>query len=237
MEAQAAGARVMLSCSRNVVTGRWTLRRSARGRRELRPSRCRLPGGFHPTHGGLPSSALRRHPRFHSCDRNEPASNDSAQCEVFRFCLAWTESPCEPGYTPGVSLQPFTTYYFQSATNFSDVAGNLGSGTYWYLTTGAGAVTTGPTVTISPVNGTTGAPVNTNVVAVASALLDPNTITNNSITVTPNGSTTAVPGTVTLASDLVTLTWVPTSYLTVSTTYNIQVGGFTDQNGNALTRA
>jgi len=227
----------MLSCSRNVVTGRWTLRRSARGRRELRPSRCRLPGGFHPTHGGLPSSALRRHPRFHSCDRNEPASNDSAQCEVFRFCLAWTESPCEPGYTPGVSLQPFTAYYFQSATNFSDVAGNLGSGTYWYLTTGAGAVTTGPTVTISPVNGTTGAPVNTNVVAVASALLDPNTITNNSITVTPNGSTTAVPGTVTLASDLVTLTWVPTSYLTVSTTYNIQVGGFTDQNGNALTRA
>lgn len=52
-------------------------------------------------------------------------------------------------YTPGVSLQPITTYYFQLATNFSDVAGNLGSGTYWYLTTGAGAVTTGPTVTIS----------------------------------------------------------------------------------------
>lgn len=103
---------------------------------------------------------------------------------------------------------PITTYYFQLATNFSDVAGNLGSGTYWYLTTGAGAVTTGPTVTISPANGITGAPVNTKVVAVASALLDPNTITNNRHAERQYHGRAWHSD---LASDLVTLTWVPTS--------------------------
>ena len=137
-------------------------------------------------------------------------------------------------FTPGIPLQPFTTYGFNLPTIY-DVAGNYVSGTGLYFTTGAGAITTGPSVSsISPPNGTTSTPVNTHVVAVMSAPIDPTTVNNSSITVTPNGSSTAVPATVSVASDLVTLTWVPTSNLATSTTYNVSVSGFQDSEGNPV---
>jgi HEAT repeat protein len=101
--------------------------------------------------------------------------------------------------------------------------------------TGSGSDTTNTTVTaISPANSQTGVPINTQVTAVMSDDIDPTTVTNSSITL-KQGST-AIAGTVTLASDGVTLTFVPTSSLPASALlYNVSVGGFKDTEGNTVT--
>ena len=131
-------------------------------------------------------------------------------------------------YTPGAPLLPYTPYYFTLSTLF-DVAGNYISGNSTYFVTGTGPVTSGPTVSsISPPNATSGAPVNTQVIAIMSAPIDVNTVGNNAITVTPNGSITPVAGTTTLAADEVTLTFVPSANLSTSTLYHVSVGGFAD---------
>jgi hypothetical protein len=139
--------------------------------------------------------------------------------------------------TPSAPLQPGTTYYEYKGYGhqYFDLAGNPFSSAFLYFTTAGSAITAGPVVTqISPPDGTAGAPVNTQVVAVTSGLIDPNTVGNNAITVTPQGSTTPVPATVTLGSDQVTLTWVPLANLSTSTKYNVTVAGFADTQGNAV---
>jgi hypothetical protein len=134
--------------------------------------------------------------------------------------------------TPQQNLQPNTYYYFQMQTWY-DIAGNYGSGTTIYFYTGSSATTTGASVSsVSPPNGSTNAPVNTQVVAIMSGIINPDTVTSTAITV-KNGATT-VPGTTTMASDDQTLTWVPTSNLSTSTAYTVSVSGFQDANGNAV---
>ncbi|HKV80417.1 MAG TPA: Ig-like domain-containing protein [Candidatus Sulfotelmatobacter sp.] len=141
--------------------------------------------------------------------------------------------------TPSAPLLPNTYYiaYFgQGNHNAYDIAGNYFNSTNIQFVTGTGSDTAGPAVTkISPPSGTTGAPVNTQVVAVVNDPVDPDTVTNSSITVTPSGSTIPVPGTVTLSSDQLTLTWVPSSNLAVSKLYNVSVGGFRDAEQNLAT--
>ncbi len=139
--------------------------------------------------------------------------------------------------TPNSALTPYTQYegYIGCSVSYYDVAGNYGTCNVYYFTTGAGADTGHATVTtIVPANGQTAVPVNVQVSAVMSAEIDPTTITNSSITVTPQGGS-AVTGTVTLASDGVTLTFVPSAALTVSQLYNVSVGGFKDTEGNTVT--
>ncbi len=139
--------------------------------------------------------------------------------------------------TPTSLLQPDSNYviYAGASASYYDVAGNSGnyySGNFW---TGSGPDTTHATVsTISPVNAQTGAPLNAQIVAVMSDEIDPTSITNSSITVTPSGGS-AIAGTVTLASNGVTITFVPTAALTASTAYNVSVGGFNDVQGNSVT--
>ena len=149
---------------------------------------------------------------------------------------------------PAQALQPNTSYSFNIGTSpnypywyygcnqpFYDIAGNsMGCG-QWSFVTGNGPVTTAPVVsTISPPAGATGTPVNTQVVAVLSTQLNANTVGQSAITVTPQGGSTPVAGTVTLAGDLVTLTWVPAAPLAASTTYTVTVGGFRDPQGNTV---
>jgi hypothetical protein len=69
---------------------------------------------------------------------------------------------------------------------------------------------TNPTTvgTINPSNAQTGVPLNAQITAVMSDDIDPTTVTNSSITVTPSDGS-AIAGTVTLASDGVALTFVP----------------------------
>src|SRR4029077_1120186 len=136
--------------------------------------------------------------------------------------------------TPNAQLLPNTLYYFYLC-GYTDIAGNNNascSDTYFF--TGSSGDSTATTVlTINPSNGQTVVPVNAQVSAVMSDDIDPTSVTNSSITV-KQGSTN-IPGAVTLASDGVTLTFVPTSVLTVSKLYNVSVGGFKDIEGNAVT--
>ena len=136
--------------------------------------------------------------------------------------------------TPAQPLQPNTYYYFQVAGSYYDIAGNYMSGGTWYFYTGSGPVTTGANVSsISPPNGTAGAPVNTQVIAVMSAPINSQTVGPNAITVTAGG--TAVAGAVALSTtDYETLKFVPIANLATSTKYTVTVGGFQDQDGNTV---
>ena len=139
--------------------------------------------------------------------------------------------------TPNAPLQTFTSYqiYVGYNANYYDVAGNYGGAYNSAFFTGAGSDTSATTVSsINPVNAQTGVPTNAHVVAVMSDDIDPTTVNNSSITVTPSGGS-AVPGTVTLASDGVTLTFVPGAPLAVSKVHNVTIGGFKDAEGNAVT--
>ena len=138
--------------------------------------------------------------------------------------------------TPSSALQPNTSYQIDVRYyGYFDVAGNAGYGYNGTFVTGAGSDTTKTTVsTISPVNAQSGVPLNAQIVVVMSDEIDPTTITNSSITVTLSGGS-AIAGTVTLASDGVTLTFVPASAFTASAVYNISVGGFNDIEGTTVT--
>jgi hypothetical protein len=134
--------------------------------------------------------------------------------------------------TPSAPLLPFTQYYAQLST-FYDVAGNAGSGYGLYFVTGAGVDTAPPLVTaISPPNGTLALPVNTRVTVVMNEPIDPLSVSNASIQLTP-----AVAGTVTLATDRVTLTFVPSANVAPSTAYVILVSGLRDTTSNTMAAA
>jgi len=138
--------------------------------------------------------------------------------------------------TPTSALQPNNLYQINVRYyGFLDVAGNTGPGYSSNFVTGAGADTTKTTVsTISPANTQSAVPLNAQIVAVMSDEIDPTTIIHSSITVTPSGGS-AIAGTVSLASDGVTLTFVPASALNASTVYNVSVGGFNDVQSNLVT--
>ena len=134
--------------------------------------------------------------------------------------------------TPSAPLRPYTRYYFQ-LSSIMDVAGNGGSGTFIYFYTGAGLDATPPAVVaIAPSNGLPSLPVNTRVTVVMSELIDPTSVTNASIQLGP-----AAAGTVTLASDRVSLTFVPSANLTASTAYSIVVSGLRDTSSNTMSPA
>ena len=120
--------------------------------------------------------------------------------------------------TPASALQPNTQY-----SSMSEYGARLlrrcrqhRQFTTSYFVTGSGTDTTPATVsTINPANTQTAVPLNAQIIAVMSDDIDPTTVTNSSITVTPSGGS-AIAGTVTLASDGVTLTFVPAAALTAA---------------------
>ena len=131
---------------------------------------------------------------------------------------------------PSSPLLPGNYYQF-SGSGYTDLAGNPGGSFSTYFYTGTGASGTSPTVTsISPTSGATMVGENAKVVARVSSPLDPSTVGNNSITLTP-----AVAGTVSLGADQQTLTFTPTGNLAGFTPYSVQVSGFTDLAGHAVT--
>jgi hypothetical protein len=138
--------------------------------------------------------------------------------------------------TPSAPLLPNTGYNVSlAASGYTDIAGNPGSGSSTSFYTGGSADTSPGTVaTINPGSAQTGVPLNAQVVAAMSKNIDPTSVTTNSITVTPSGGS-AIAGAVKLASDGVTLTFMPAAALTASTVYNVSVGGFKDIDGNTVT--
>jgi hypothetical protein len=139
--------------------------------------------------------------------------------------------------TPNSPLPPYTSFtlYINYGAQYYDVAGNVGNYYSSNFVTGSSSDTTNTTVaTISPANTQTAVPINTQIIAVMSDDIDPTTVNNNSITVTPQGGS-PVAGTVTLASDGVTLTFLPSTPLAVSKLHSVSVGGFKDTEGNSVT--
>jgi len=141
-------------------------------------------------------------------------------------------------YTPAVPLLPNTYYRLYQAGGYYDADGytptNTGAylnGLNTYFTTGNGSDLVAPVVTsISPANTATAVPLNAQVIVKFSSPVDPDAV-SNIITVTPSGGS-AISGTTTLASDLVTLFFEPTTVLTPATMYTVQVSGYQDVVGN-----
>jgi hypothetical protein len=137
-------------------------------------------------------------------------------------------------FTPTALLLPGTKYSFVQNGGDYDADGNYLYGNTFYFTTGTGEDQTGPSVvsqSISPPSGATGVPLNAQIFAVLSAPIDPDSI-GSAVTVTPSGGS-AIPGTASLASDQVTLSFVPTEYLQPGTTYTVEVNNYKDMLGNA----
>jgi hypothetical protein len=141
-------------------------------------------------------------------------------------------------FTPAVPLLPDTYYRLYQAWGYYDADGytpnNTGAymnGGDWYFTTGNGADLVAPDVAaISPANTASGVPLNAQVIVHFDSPLDPDAV-SNIITVTPSGGS-AITGTASLASDLVTLFFVPTNVLAPATVYTVQVSGYQDVVGN-----
>ena len=128
----------------------------------------------------------------------------------------------------------YTLYLNYNNPYVLDLAGNYFNSYYIRFTTGSGAITTGPSVTLaSPPNGTSAAPVNSQINVVLSGVIDPTTVGTNAITLSAGGVNVA--GTLTVASGNQGLSFVPTAPLAPSTTYTLTVGEFSDPEGNAVT--
>ncbi len=136
--------------------------------------------------------------------------------------------------TPTSPLLPNTEYGI-SLCGYTDLAGNAGnclSGSTFF--TSAGVDNTNVSVsTITPAKAQTGVPLNAEIIAVMSDTIDPTSVSSSAITVIPTGGV-PIAGTVTLASDGVTLTFIPSAALSASKTYTISVSGFTDIEGNPV---
>jgi YD repeat-containing protein len=136
-------------------------------------------------------------------------------------------------FTPNPALDPSTVYFIEATGGITDLQGHALQFFFAAFSTGLGAVTTAPTVVqVSPANGTSGVPVNPQVVVVVSAPVSAASVGSNAITVAAGG--TPVSGAISLNGDRTTLTFVPGNLLAVSTTYTVTASGFTDQAGNTV---
>jgi hypothetical protein len=131
--------------------------------------------------------------------------------------------------TPQIALLANTYYRFYAGNGLQDLDGNGVSAGWYYSSTGSGTVMTGPALTVSPLNGVTGIPLNAHVLVSISAPIDPTSWNQNSIQVA-NGST-PVAGTVSFVNEQM-LSFAPTSNLAPGTVYTVTAGGFTDTDGN-----
>jgi hypothetical protein len=144
-------------------------------------------------------------------------------------------------FTPAVPLLPNTYYRLYQAGGYYDADGytptNTGAylnGLNTYFTTGNGSDLVAPDVaSISPTDTATAVPLNAEVVVHFNSPIDPDAV-NGIMTVTPSGGS-AISGTTSLASDLVTLFFVPSRLLAPGTQYTVQLSGYQDVIGNVGT--
>ena len=173
---------------------------------------------------------------------NKPLNPLTVNNNTFRMYLTDTNqwipltvtestSGLEVTMTPQIPLLPNSQYHFQACCGYQDQDGNDGNEADEYFTTTSGTVTTGPTVTVSPVNAATGIPLNSKVYVTVSAPIDETTFTQNSVQLLLSGSPVAGTASITNAQMLV---FTPTSALTASTAYTVKVSGFADANGNTV---
>jgi hypothetical protein len=136
-------------------------------------------------------------------------------------------------FAPASSLAPNTAYTAMITTAAKDLAGNpLLKNFVWSFTTGAAAVVTPPTVSLTdPLNAATGVPLNQKIAATFSKTMDASTIQTSTFRVMQG--TTVISGFVSYSG--VTATFSPASNLAPSTIYTATITtGVTDLAGNAL---
>jgi large repetitive protein len=135
---------------------------------------------------------------------------------------------------PTSPLQASTQYCF-SLSGVYDLIGNPLYSTPCFIT-GVGADTTPPVISqMDPPNGATTA-INVTLEFYASQQIDPLTFNaSTAVLLTTTTGNNPVAGTAALASDLQTITFKPAANLAASTSYTVNVGGFTDITGNVLT--
>ncbi len=137
--------------------------------------------------------------------------------------------------TPAGALQTETTYQVIATNGITDLEGQAIGFFEPTFTTGLGAVTTTPqVVSVSPVNGATGVPVNGRVDVLLSAPVSVASVVSGTVTVSVGGN--PVSGALSVSGDRMTVTFTPSSLLGVSTTYTVNVSGITDQAGNIVVR-
>src|SRR5207253_8378417 len=115
-------------------------------------------------------------------------------------------------FTPNPALDPSTGYFIEATGGIVDLQGHALQFLFSSFQTGAGAVTSSPTVMqVSPANGASAVPVNPQVVVVVSAPVSAASVGSNAITVSAGG--TPVGGAIQLNSDRTVLTFVPANLL------------------------
>jgi hypothetical protein len=134
-------------------------------------------------------------------------------------------------FTPSKPLAPWGIHYVY--VSFTDLAGNPGYFSSSFTTADATDTTAPTVVSVSPANGTTGAPVNTRVVVRVSEPIAATTVGLTAVSVAAGGP--AISGTVSIASDRRSLTFTPLGLLASSTLHSVTVSGFADPSGNAVT--
>ncbi len=135
-------------------------------------------------------------------------------------------------FTPDQLLGGTVTYAVSVGSGITDTAGNpLITPFNSSFGTGNGIDNFQPSlVSVSPQSGAIGVPLNARVTARFSEPINPQTLHVGTFGVT------GVPGVITVAPDLLSATWTPTSLLLPNTTYSvlIQTNGIRDVAGNAL---
>jgi hypothetical protein len=156
-------------------------------------------------------------------------------CQWIPLTVTQSANGMEVTLTPQIPLLPNTTYRYYVGYNgyVQDQDGNNIYAGWYYFTTSAGAVSTAPTVTVSPMNGATAIPLNAQVLVNVSAPIDPTSWNQYSYPIQLLNGATPVAGTVS-EPDNQDFLFVPTSPLLASTTYTVSISGFTDANGNAV---
>jgi large repetitive protein len=175
---------------------------------------------------------------------NEPLNNVAAGTGVqvlaggtaIQGGIALSDSNRRITFTPAAALTPNSSYTVSVQPSIADLADRLidNPGTFTFQT-GAGTDTTRPSVvTLSPLNGAGGVPVNSVIEAQFSERINPLTVNGTDFTVTPSNGL-QIPGTIVVSSDGLSATFTPSAPLLTGTNYSVFLSSsITDLTGQAL---
>ncbi|HEV2990986.1 MAG TPA: Ig-like domain-containing protein [Candidatus Angelobacter sp.] len=128
---------------------------------------------------------------------------------------------------------PASTQMTITVAGVQDVAGNAVVARTTQFTTGNGVATVQPVVRVlDPADGANEVPVNTRIILQSDTLIDPSSLSGNSVQLVDGLTRDHVAGTASLAADGRTISFVPNAPLAVSRGYTIFVGSMTDLAGN-----
>src|SRR6185437_12005400 len=150
--------------------------------------------------------------------------------------IALSDSNRRITFTPSAAFPANSTVTVTVQPSIADLADRLidNPGTFTFQTGTATDTTRPSVVTLSPVNGAAGVPVNSVVEVQFSERINPLTVNASDFTVTPT-SGLQIPGTIVVSADGQSATFTPSAALQAGTTYTATVSSsITDLTGQAL---